>query len=194
MTDISRALYAGIVDGKYTPDSESVDPQVILRTLRAEFSSERAMTNALGLPRSSVRRWLRGTRPNQAGFAALQAAQRRMRLPREREDWMRVGHIVVNSIVLFSGESVKFRRLITDWPSIPKAPRRYQPDGVQDRILDAWLAANDIAAVNALIDVVWAGLNYSAGRDTDKTLGDVVSIKWYKTASAARHAMKLRDM
>jgi hypothetical protein len=65
---------------------------------------------------------------------------------------------------------------------------------MQSRILNAWLAANDVAAVAALTDVIFAGLNYSAGRETDKQIGDVRGIRWFKTLAEARHWMRLRDM
>lgn len=194
MTDVARALYLGITDGKYTPDSEATDPRQIIMNLRADFPSERSMAAALRVPRSSLRRWIRGARPQAAGYAALLAAQRRMRLPRGREAWMRQGQIVLNSIVAFSDDEIPLRRLFTTWPRIPKAPTRFQPQGVQDRILDAWLRANDVEAVAALLDVVWAGLNYGAGRDTNKKLGDVRSIRWFKTVADARHSMRLREM
>jgi hypothetical protein len=191
--NISEALYQGITDGKYMPDSESTDPRVIIANLRAVFPSETAAARFAGIPRSSWRRWIRGARPNLRGFAALQAAQRRVRLPRDREAWMRQGHIVIRGWLLFSTDAERFNRLITDWPHIPKAPARAQAAGMQSRILDAWLAGNDVAAVDALMSVVTAGVSFHAGKGVDVKAIDITSIRWYRTRGEALQAMRLKE-
>lgn len=191
--NIAEALYIGIVDGKYRPDTESSDPRVIIANLRAAFPSETATARFAGVPRSSWRRWAKGARPNPRGFAALQAAQRRVRLPRERERWMRQGHIVVRGWIGFSDDLVRFNRLVTGWGQIPQARPDQQPAGMQSRILDAWLAANDVAAVDALLSVVTAGINHHAGKGVSIQVASITSIRWYKTRGEALQAMRLRE-
>jgi hypothetical protein len=191
--NIAEALYVGIVDGKYSPDTESTDPRVIIANLRAAFPSETAAAKFAGVPRSSWRRWAKGARPNPRGFAALQAAQRRVRLPRERERWMRQGHIVVRGWLRFSDDAVRFNRLVTGWGQLPKARPDQQPAGMQSRILDAWLAANDVVAVDALMSVVAAGVSHHAGKDINPQAVEITSIRWYKTRGEALQAMRLRE-
>lgn len=192
--NIATALYIGIVDGKYPPDRESTDPQVIIANLRAVYPSESAAAKAAGIPRTSWRRWARGARPNPRGFTALQAAQRRVRLPRERERWMRQGHIVVRGWLAFSNQTERFDRLVTGWGPIPKARREQQPAGMQSRILNAWLAANDIAAVDALMSVVTAGIDHYAGKPgVNVQVVSISSIRWYKTRLEALQAMRLKE-
>ena len=191
--NIADALYEGIVDYKSRLSSEASDPRGMIANIRAEFPSEAKAAAFAGVPRSSWRRWARGARPSARGFAALQAAQRRVRLPREREKWMRHGHIVVRGWLAFSDETERFNRLVTDWPQIPGGPPEVQPAGMQSRILDPWLAANDIAAVNALMSVVVAGLQYHAGGGIQVQVADISSIRWYRTRGEAQHAMRLRE-
>lgn len=191
--NISDALYRGIVDYKYPPDSESTDPRTIIANVSAVFPSQRAAARAAGVGHSTWQGWARGRRPRPAGFARLQALQRRVRLPQERERWMRTGHIVVRGWILFSGKPEKFKRMPTDWPHIPKAPVTSQPRGMQDRILNAWLSANDVEAVAMLMDVLIAGMSEYVGREIEVQIADIDSIRWYKTRGEALYAMRQRE-
>lgn len=191
--NISDALYEGITDNKYSPSSESTDPRVMIANIRAEFPSDTAAAAFAGVPRSSWRRWARGARPKARGFAALQAAQRRARLPRERERWMRQGHIVVRGWLAFSSDRERFNRLVTDWGQIPHGAPDVQPAGMQSRILDAWLAGDDVGAVDALMRVILAGLQHHAGKGIQVQVADITSIRWYRTRAEAKHAQRLRE-
>lgn len=191
--NIAEALYIGIVDGKYSPDTESTDPRVIIANIRAAFPSETAAARFAGVPRSSWRRWTKGARPNPRGFAALQAAQRRVRLPRERERWMRQGHILVRGWLKFSNEAERFNRIVTGWGPVPNGRPEQQPAGMQSRILDAWLAANDVAAVDALMSVIAAGISEYAGKGIPVQVASITSIRWYKTRGEALQAQRLRE-
>lgn len=192
--NIADALYVGITDNQFTPGSEGTTPQSIIAGLRQLYPSEAAAAKAAGVPRSTWRRWARGATPKAGGFARLQAAQRRARLPREREAWMRHGHIVVDGILAFSGEEEPFRRLVTDWGRLPGAAAHEQPPGMQGRILDAWLAADDLRAVDALMGPLHAGLNEHADKDIELQVVDIYSIRWFKTRGEALQAMRLRRM
>lgn len=190
---IASALYAGIVgESEYTLDNEGTDARQILMDIRASFPSQRAMSTALGIPRSTLQGWIRGTRPNARGFAALQAAQRRFRLSRKREAMLRRGQILIKARIAFSGDMATFKRIPTNWPQIPGGDPHWQPVGMQSRILDAWLRGDDIGAVDALMSVLNAGLNYHAGRDTDKQMGEVYWIRWYPTLKEAEYQRRLR--
>lgn len=191
--NVSDALYLGIVDYKYRPDTESTDPRVIMENMAAVFPSQRAAARAAGVGHSTWQGWLKGRRPRPAGFARLQALQRRVRLPEARERWMRKGHIVVRGWILFSGKPEKFRRLVTDWPHIPKAPRTSQPQGMQGRILNAWLAANDVEAVAMLMDVLVASMSEYVGKEIEVQIADIYSIRWYETRGEALYAMRQRE-
>lgn len=190
---VSDALYLGIVDNKYRPDTESTDPRVIMANVAAVFPSQRAAARAAGVGHSTWQGWLRGARPRPAGFARLQALQRRVRLPQPREEWMRKGHIVVRGWILFSGKAEKFKRMPTDWPHIPKAPITSQPKGMQGRILNAWLAANDVEAVAMLMDVLVAGMSEYVGKEIEVKIADIDSIRWYQTRGDALYAMRQRE-
>lgn len=192
--NIAEALYIGITDGRYRPDSESSNPRVIIANLRGLFPSEAKAAAFAGVPRSSWRRWARGARPNRRGFVLLQAAQRRVRLPEERERWMRDGHIVVRGWIVFSDSAEPFKRMVTGWGHIPGGAPDEQPAGMQSRILDAWLAVNDVLAVDSLMRVVLAGLNYHAGKTIAAHVSDITSIRWFKTRGDAMQAMRLREM
>jgi hypothetical protein len=192
--NISDALYVGITDNRYRPDSEATDAPGIIADIRAEFPSEVAAARFAGVPRSSWRRWVRGARPTARAFAALQSAQRRVRLPREREKWMRHGHIVVRGILAFSDDTTPFKRLVTGWPKIPNAMPDEQSAGMQSRILDAWLSADDLRAVDMLMRPLHAGLNYHAGHDIRIHVVDITSIGWYRTRGEAMQAMRLKEM
>lgn len=191
--NIADALYLGITDGKWRPDSEATTPAGIIAALRPLFGSESAAARFAGVPRSSWRRWARGARPEPRGFAALQAAQRRVRLPRERERWMRHGHIVVRGRLAFSDTEEPFKRMPTSWPQIPNALPDEQPFGMQSRILDAWLAGNDLSAVDMLMRPLHAGLNWHAGTTVRIHVVDITSIRWYKTRGEALQAMRLKE-
>lgn len=184
--NVAEALYTGIVDNPaYTLGNEQHAPADIVAALRPLYPSESAAARELGIPRSTWRRWARGARPTAAGFAALQAAQRRARLPREREAWMRSGHIVLIARIRFSDQVEIFPRLISGWPSVPGAPANAQPDGMQSRILNAWLRADDVSAVDTIMEVVVAGTSVDNAQ-----LVDVISIQWYPTRGAAQLGMR----
>jgi hypothetical protein len=191
--NVGEALYLGIVDNQYRPDSESTDPRTIIAAAEAVYPSQRAAARAAGVGHSTWQGWQKGRRPRPAGFARLQALQRRLRLPKERERWMREGHIVVRGWILFSGKGERFNRLVTDWPSIPKAPRSVQPPGMQGRILDAWLSANDVAAVNTLMGVLVAAMSEYVGKEIEVQIADIDSIRWYETRGEAMYAMRQRE-
>lgn len=190
--NIADAIYLGITDGKYNPASEKTTAAGIIADLRPLFPSTTAAAKALGIPRTSWRRWAAGGRPTPRGFAALQAAQRRVRLPREREQWMRTGWIVLWAEVSFSGELEDFPRLISGWPQVSGVPADQQPQGMSGRIIDHWLAANDVAAVDALMSVVLNGLGEHAGHEVNAQFVTVHSVKWYRTRGEALQAMRMR--
>ena len=190
---ISDALYLGITDDRYSAGSEKTTAAGIVNDLVSLFPSQRAAATALGIPRTTLRRWAQGARPTPRGFALLQAAQRRVRLPAERERWMRHGWIVINASIRFSDSEEPFKRLISGWPNIPGAPASAQPQGMQGRILDAWLRADDLTAVQVILDVIRSGIDEQAGKDVPLTVVTVYSIRWYRTRGEALQAMRLRE-
>lgn len=170
-----QAIYRLIVGpSRYTLGTEGRDIKRMIadieRAVGGKSYSDAA--RALGVPRTTWRNWRRGAKPKPAAFELLRAAQRRARLSRAREAFLRGDPAVRVYGWVRVSKDIRLRVLRV---STYSAWVRPMPD-----VLDAWLAMDDARAVelfNAPIEREIGGVHFD----------ELIDIRAFKTESLADH-------
>lgn len=155
--NLDDALYRAITSRGNKLDSENDLPR-LLAELEGAYGSTAAAARALDIPRRTWRRWKDGDgTPKPDRIGVLRRAQRRLRLTRTREKFLRgKPQIAVRAVVQVSSDIRERKLLISGWPDRPGKP---PITGMMNDVLDAWLDGRDIAAQEAFRAPIEGGVD-----------------------------------
>lgn len=170
--NLDDALYRAINSRGNKLDSELVDVPRTLAALEAAHGGPGRAAAALGIPGRTWRRWKSGANaPTRDRVGVLQRAERRLRLTRTREKFLRGNpQIAVRAVVQVSSDIRERKLLISGWPDRPGKP---PITGMMNDVLDAWLDGRDIAASDAFTAPIEGGV------DGDLRFHDVSQIRFF---------------
>lgn len=170
------ALYRGITSGR-SPGTEGLSLGGVLAELEHAAGGGRHAARdaaaAAGVPGRTWRRWKAGAnRPTPAGWGRLLDAQRRARLPRGREQWLRRDPgIGVHAIIKVSEDERERKVIISGW--------RHRPDS--KTVLNRWLRRHDDAGAAA--EIIGAMVQEIPGLE----IIDTFAVRFFQRHGDAQH-------